>query len=109
MNSTEEKEKPYELVTGKAEALKDLRARIDELDDELLELLQKRAAVALEIGQIKKRHALAVADPPREEAVLDRLMIKSQGRPLPGQAIRDIYSAIIRACRAAQTGSDEEA
>jgi len=96
-------------MTGKTEALNELRARIDELDDGILELIQKRAAVAIEIGRVKKLHALAVVDRPREKAVLDRLMIKSQGRPLKGQAIRDIYSAIVRACRAAQAGSEEEA
>ena len=89
-------------MTGKAEALKDLRTRIDELDDEILELIQKRADVAIEIGRVKKRRALAVADPSREKAVLDRLMSKSRGRPLEGLAIREIYSAIVRACRAAQ-------
>ncbi|MDR2724648.1 MAG: chorismate mutase [Candidatus Adiutrix sp.] len=97
-------------MTPKTEALADLRARIDELDDEILELLQKRAAVALEIGRVKKRHALAVIDRPREKAVLDRLMIKSRGRPLEGQVIADIYSAIVRACLAAQepAGNDGE-
>ena len=98
-------------MTGKTGALDELRARIDELDDEILELIQKRAAVALEIGQAKKRRALAVTDRPREKAVLDRLTNKSQGRLLKGQAIRDIYSAIIQACRAVQAppGSEEEA
>jgi len=89
-------------MSGEAEALKDLRARIDELDDEILDLIQRRADLALEIGRIKKRHALAVVDPSREKAVLDRLMMKSRGRPLKGQAIRDIFSAIIRACRGAE-------
>ena len=56
----------------------------------------------MEIGQVKKRHALAVVDRPREKAVLDRLMIKSQGQVLNGEAVREIYAAIVRACRAAQ-------
>jgi len=89
-------------MTGKAEVLKDLRALIDGLDDEILELIQKRAAVAIEIGQVKKRHALPVVDRPREKAVFERLMVKSQGQPLKGPAVREIYSTIIRACRAAQ-------
>ena len=89
-------------MTEKSEVLKDLRARIDELDDELLEILQRRAAVSIEIGRVKKRHALAVVDRPREKAVLDRLTRLSQGRPLNGGAVREIYSTIIRACRAAQ-------
>ena len=89
-------------MTGKTEVLKALRVQIDELDDEILELIQKRAAVAIEIGRVKKLHALAVLDRTREKSVLDRLMTKSQGRPLNGEAVREIYSALIRTCRAAQ-------
>jgi len=51
-------------MTAKIEPLRELRARIDELDDEILELIQRRAEVALEIGQVKKRHALTVVDRP---------------------------------------------
>ena len=89
-------------MTARTHVLKDLRARIDKLDDEILELIQERAAVAVEIGRVKKRHALPVVDLAREKAVFDRLMIGSQGRTLKGEAVREIYSAIIRACRAAQ-------
>ena len=90
------------------EALNGLRARIDALDDEILDLIQKRTAVALEIGRLKERHALPVLDLDREKAVLDRLMLKARGRPLKGPAIRDIFSAIIRACRGAEEEVKDE-
>ncbi len=86
----------------KTEVLKDLRARIDGIDDQLLELLQARADVAIEIGRVKKEHAIAVVDRGREKLVLDRLMEQSQGRPLNGDAVREIFMSVIRACRAAQ-------
>jgi chorismate mutase/prephenate dehydratase len=89
-------------MTAKTDLLKDQRARIDELDDEILDLIQRRADVAIEVGRVKKQHALPVVDPVREKAVLDRLMAKSQGRTLKGEAVREIYSTIVRACRAAQ-------
>jgi chorismate mutase/prephenate dehydratase len=76
------------------------------LDDEILELIQRRADLALEIGRVKKRRALAVIDRPREKAVLDRLIRKSRGRTLKGEAVREIYSAILQACRAVQ-GPDQ--
>jgi chorismate mutase/prephenate dehydratase len=84
------------------EVLRGLRDKIDILDDKILELLQERASTAIEIGQVKKANSIAVLDRGREKSLLDRLMFKSVDRPLSGEAIREIYTDIIRACRAAQ-------
>jgi chorismate mutase/prephenate dehydratase len=84
------------------EVLRGLRSKIDALDDEILELLQQRAATAIEIGQVKKANSIAVLDRWREKSLLDRLMMKSADKPLSGEAVREIYINIIRACRAAQ-------
>lgn len=86
----------------KTELLKELRDQIDLLDDQLLDLLQRRAEVAIEIGRVKKEHAIPITDRAREKEVLERLMTQSQERPLTGEAVREIYSTVIRACRAAQ-------
>jgi len=40
---------------GQKEKLKTLRKDIDTVDNQLLELLNKRAALVLEVGKIKKR------------------------------------------------------
>ncbi len=87
---------------NKTEVLKDLRQRIDQLDGQLLELLEERAETAIKIGKVKKEHAIAVLDRNREKEVLDRLVEMSEDRPLSGEAVREIFSAVIRACRAAQ-------
>ncbi len=84
------------------EILRGLRTKIDALDDQILELLQQRAATAIEIGQVKKANSIAVLDRGREKSLLERLMRKSADRPLSGEAVREIYVGIIRACRAAQ-------
>ncbi|MDR0881190.1 MAG: chorismate mutase [Candidatus Adiutrix sp.] len=86
----------------KTAVLNDLRDQIDRLDDQMLELLQTRAGLAIEIGQVKKEHSIAVLDRPREKHILDRLTLKSRERPLTGEAVQEIYATIIRACRAAQ-------
>ncbi len=95
-------ENPYDGKSMTSEAIVKLRERIDGLDDRILDLLQERAAAAIEIGRVKAAHSLPVVDRSREKAVLDRLMIKSHNRPLAGEAVREIYTAVIRACRAAQ-------
>ncbi|UQZ91014.1 prephenate dehydratase [Deltaproteobacteria bacterium Smac51] len=84
------------------DVLKELRGKIDNLDDQILELLQERASTAIEIGRVKKTNSIAVLDRGREKSLLDRLMMKSVDQPLSGEAIREIYTDIIRACRAAQ-------
>lgn len=79
--------------------LHELRKQIDTLDEQMLELLNQRAALAMEIGRTKKRHAALYYTPEREQAVLDRLVKANKG-PLPPQAIRAIYREIISAARA---------
>ena len=77
------------------------RKDIDAIDAEILSLLSKRLDVAAAIGRIKERRGMAVFDPVREKAILDRMAQKSRGRLTPG-AIRDIYTRIISAGRAVQ-------
>jgi chorismate mutase/prephenate dehydratase len=77
------------------------RKDIDAIDAEILSLLSERLDVASAIGRIKERRGLAVFDPVREKAILDRMAQKSHGRLTP-VAIRDIYTRIISAGRAVQ-------
>lgn len=76
--------------------LTDIRKKIDELDDKLLKLLNERADLVHEVGQIKRSQGLAIYVPEREEQLLRSLLKKSKGR-LPGSAIRAIYREIMSA------------
>ncbi|MCD6373435.1 MAG: chorismate mutase [Thermococcus sp.] len=49
-----------------------LRARIDEIDREILRLLDERMEVALRIGEVKARLNVPIPDPAREMEVLER-------------------------------------
>ncbi|MDK2914156.1 MAG: chorismate mutase [Thermococcaceae archaeon] len=49
-----------------------LRRRIDEIDWEILQLLQRRMEVARAIGEAKLKLGLPVYDPDREREVLSR-------------------------------------
>jgi chorismate mutase/prephenate dehydratase len=74
------------------------RKRIDDIDDQLLTLLEARAAVADEIGSIKRSAgAQTLHDPEREERVLARLAARGAGR-FPTSAIRSVFREIISAC-----------
>jgi chorismate mutase / prephenate dehydratase len=74
------------------------RTEIDALDDEILELLAKRAGVAREIGALKRAAELAIFhDPERERNVLDRLVAKG-GNRFPPTAIRAVFREVMSAC-----------
>ena len=79
-------------------ALGEARARIDALDDAILELLEKRADVAREVATVKRAAAVEVFhDPERERQVLDRLA-KRGGDRFPPDAVRAVFREVMSGC-----------
>jgi chorismate mutase / prephenate dehydratase len=76
--------------------LEEIRKKIDEIDEKLLELLNQRADLVHEVGQLKRQKGAAIYAPEREEQLLQSLIKKNKGR-LPEQAIRAIYREIMSA------------
>jgi len=76
-----------------------LRERIDAIDAQLLALLNQRAAVALEVGEVKKHFNAPVFRPEREMQVIQRLQDMSDG-PLADDHISSIWREIMAASRA---------
>ena len=83
--------------------LGEIRARIDALDTELLELLNKRADLVHEVGLLKKRDGVSIYAPEREEKLLCSLIKRNKGR-LPSTAVRAIYREIMSASFALEKG-----
>lgn len=78
--------------------LAEARARIDAIDDRILDLLGRRAEVAREIATAKRAAKLQVFhDPERERRVLDRLVEKGDRR-FPPSAIRAVFREVMSAC-----------
>ena len=80
-------------------SLDDWRSRINNLDNQILELLTQRAEAALQIGALKRRQETPSYAPEREAEILRRLTAKNAG-PLPTEAIRAIWREILSGCRA---------
>jgi chorismate mutase/prephenate dehydratase len=76
--------------------LKELRVEIDAIDDRILELLNRRAKAAIEVGSIKKERNLKFYVPEREVEILRRLTSVNQG-PFPNDGLKAIYREIISA------------
>ena len=81
--------------------LEDLRQRIDDIDEQLVRLLNERAACALEIGQIKKALGMAMYQPEREAHVLRHVRtVSTAGEgPLGSEAIARLFERIIDEAR----------
>lgn len=89
-------------VSSKALAsLKNLRANIDKLDLQILDLVNKRAGIAAEIGRIKNDHGAEVFSPAREEEVLLNVLESNKG-PLGEVTIRAVFREIMSGSRALQ-------
>jgi chorismate mutase/prephenate dehydratase len=90
-------------VSDNERALAKLRARIDEVDDRILELLDDRATATAEIGRIKADDSASPFVPGRELEIYDRLERRSRG-PFPRSAIRNVFREIISASISLQRG-----
>jgi chorismate mutase/prephenate dehydratase len=82
-------------------SLKDLRTRIDKLDVQIVDLVNKRAALASEIGKHKNDHGADVFLPAREEEVFQNVLDANKG-PLDQATIRAIFREIMSGSRAIQ-------
>jgi len=76
--------------------IKKLRAEIDIVDEEILKLLNKRAAVVLKIADIKRDTKVKFYSPEREQQIIERLMSLNKG-PFSDEALRALYREILSA------------
>lgn len=74
-------------------ALRRLRARIDELNRAVLELLQQRSTVVLEIGEVKHASGHQTHDPWREAEML-RALTSDEPGPLSATEVKEIFETI---------------
>jgi len=75
---------------GNHEDLTALRRKIDELDKQIVELLNERAGVVIEVGKAKLSNGTPIYSPDREQAVLNRIAELNRG-PLPPKTLQAIY------------------
>jgi chorismate mutase / prephenate dehydratase len=78
-----------------SEELEKLRREIDRIDEELAALIERRAAQAKKIGELK--NGAAAYRPERESQVLNRIVRKAA--VLPAERMAAIFREIISACR----------
>jgi chorismate mutase/prephenate dehydratase len=77
--------------------LAELRQGIDRIDDELLELLNRRARLVEQVAALKSASQQPFYVPDRERRIVERLQAANPG-PFPTDAIKAVYQEIISAC-----------
>lgn len=90
------------VLDAKADPLEKLevcRRQIDSLDQRIVELVQQRARVVEEIGNIKREAHLPVTVPSREQQVIAKAEELAKGGPLPAEAVGRIYQKLVEEMR----------
>src|SRR6186713_103429 len=82
--------------------LADLRVQIDALDRELLTLLNRRAQVAEQVGEVKKREGTPFFRPDRVAQVIEQIQQANQG-PLKNEHVAAVWREIMSACLALES------
>jgi chorismate mutase / prephenate dehydratase len=85
----------------RAPTLANLRGEIDRIDKDLVALLNRRADVALKIGQVKQKQGLEVWSAAREDEVITKALAASHG-PLPAETLRLIFRELMSGSRSLQ-------
>ena len=81
--------------------ISDWRRKIDQLDEQIVQLINQRAEAAQAIGELKKTSNLPVYEPQREQTVFEHVRKANPG-PLSDTEVVDIYQRIIDVMRAIQ-------
>ena len=79
--------------------LEELRDDIDRVDEVIVRLLNERARVAVEIGELKKQLQVPIYQPEREKQVLAHVRSVATEGPLGPDAIARLFERIIDEAR----------
>ncbi|MBL7215971.1 MAG: prephenate dehydratase [Phycisphaerae bacterium] len=75
-------------------SLEELRKKIDAIDEKLVELINQRAQIVVEIGKLKRAEESQIYAPHREKAVLDKITQLNKG-PLPDKTMQAIWRELM--------------
>lgn len=82
--------------------IEQLRAKIDAIDDRIVELLNERAQIVIQVGRLKSGSNQEFHVPGRERQIYERLQGLNAG-PFPNDALKSIYREVISACLALES------
>ncbi len=76
-----------------------LRAMIDTLDRDLLQIMARRMALVSEVAAFKRDHGVRIRDRDREREILDDRRERAQALGLPAADVESIFRLLLRSSR----------
>ena len=83
--------------------IEQLRTEIDQLDEQIVALISRRAQAAMQIGAMKRTAQLPIYEPQREQHVFAHVKSVNPG-PLEDAQLIHIYERLIDVMRTLQRG-----
>ena len=80
------------------EVLAPYRARIDELDDQIIDLLAERLHVIQEVAALKSRAGIPAVLQDRVEEVIKRCADRAADQGLDPELVRSLYAQLVSYC-----------
>jgi chorismate mutase len=84
------------------ESIKQLRKKVDEVDEQILRSLSNRVEICRSIGLVKEKHSFPIQDFPRETDVYAHIRERAADLGLDPSHVEVIYRQIISMCSAVQ-------
>ena len=81
-------------MASEKDPLDDLRTRIDEVDQQLVDLINQRAKLVVKIGDHKRASGVPIYAPHREAAVLEKIQRLNQG-PISNVTLEAVYRELM--------------
>ncbi len=76
--------------------LREIRAKIEKLDIQILDLIEERTALAKNVLDAKKAEGKLINDVEQNKIVLDRISNASTERGLDGEEVKRIFEILIQ-------------
>ncbi len=76
--------------------LREVRAKIEKLDVQILSLIEQRTALAKDVLEAKKAAGMPINDVEQNKVVLDRVANAATERGLDGEEAKKIFEILIR-------------
>jgi chorismate mutase len=84
------------------ESIKQLRKKVDEVDEQILRSLSNRVEICRSIGLVKGKHSFPIQNLPRETDVYAHIRERAADLGLDPSHVEAIYRQIIRMCSTVQ-------
>ena len=75
--------------------LREIRAKIEKLDNQIVELIEQRTALAKNVLDAKKAEGKPINDVDQNKIVLDRISNTATERGLDGEEVKRIFEILI--------------